>query len=262
MPAAPSNSPTAARMRFRRWQSHHRRRRAASGRGAGGGRGAVRRGGADAGEGRQPQFPLLYSVRGFQYVDLLLAPAERAAWQAVLRGAGASNPRPPRLKAPGRTPPPPLAPKPNGGPLQYKSGEQAYRPIRSSTSPLTTSPSREHGSTARCSPAPKQKSESAIRNPHRPRQAPPGQLAQPSPEALLTAALHAGRGRPAGRRSPRFWTKPSTSPSAARCRCIWPTSTCTARGSSATRPNSPRPAPSSKSMAIGAVARNSRTLKK
>ncbi|MEY2631817.1 MAG: hypothetical protein RIR00_471 [Pseudomonadota bacterium] len=28
----------------------------------------------------QPQYPLLYSVRGFQYCDLLLAEAERAAW--------------------------------------------------------------------------------------------------------------------------------------------------------------------------------------
>jgi hypothetical protein len=36
---------------------------------------------------RQPQFPLLYALIGFRYVDLLLAPAERAAWQAVL-GAG------------------------------------------------------------------------------------------------------------------------------------------------------------------------------
>ncbi len=33
----------------------------------------------------QPEFPLLYSLSGFQYVDLLLLPAERAAWQAVLR---------------------------------------------------------------------------------------------------------------------------------------------------------------------------------
>ena len=37
---------------------------------------------------RQPQFDLLYSVRGFQYCDWLLAPAERAAWQALLRGTG------------------------------------------------------------------------------------------------------------------------------------------------------------------------------
>lgn len=31
----------------------------------------------------QPHFPLFYSVQGFQYVDLLLAPAERAAWKVV-----------------------------------------------------------------------------------------------------------------------------------------------------------------------------------
>jgi hypothetical protein len=31
----------------------------------------------------QPQFPRLYSVRGFQYADLILAPAERAAWRAA-----------------------------------------------------------------------------------------------------------------------------------------------------------------------------------
>ena len=37
---------------------------------------------------RQPQFDLLYSLRGFRYCDWLLAPAERAAWQALLRGTG------------------------------------------------------------------------------------------------------------------------------------------------------------------------------
>jgi tetratricopeptide (TPR) repeat protein len=31
----------------------------------------------------QPQFPLLYSARGFKYADLLLAPAERAAWRKM-----------------------------------------------------------------------------------------------------------------------------------------------------------------------------------
>jgi len=35
----------------------------------------------------QPQFDLLYSVRGFRYCDWLLAPAEQAAWQ-MLRGTG------------------------------------------------------------------------------------------------------------------------------------------------------------------------------
>ncbi len=32
---------------------------------------------------RQPQFPLLHALRGFRYVDLILAPAERAAWRLV-----------------------------------------------------------------------------------------------------------------------------------------------------------------------------------
>ena len=34
----------------------------------------------------QPDYPLLYSVSGFQYCDLLLAEAERAAWQATCSG--------------------------------------------------------------------------------------------------------------------------------------------------------------------------------
>jgi tetratricopeptide (TPR) repeat protein len=39
---------------------------------------------------RQPEFDLLYSLQGFQSCDLLLAPAEREAWQAVIRGMGVS----------------------------------------------------------------------------------------------------------------------------------------------------------------------------
>ena len=31
---------------------------------------------------RQPDYPLLYSLQGFRYCDLLLAAPERAAWQA------------------------------------------------------------------------------------------------------------------------------------------------------------------------------------
>ena len=34
-------------------------------------------------QARQPQFDLLYSLRGFLYCDLLLAPAERAAWRVL-----------------------------------------------------------------------------------------------------------------------------------------------------------------------------------
>jgi hypothetical protein len=35
----------------------------------------------------QPGYPLLYSLQGYQYCDLLLAPAERAAWQTLECGA-------------------------------------------------------------------------------------------------------------------------------------------------------------------------------
>jgi hypothetical protein len=34
----------------------------------------------------QPDYPLLYSVRGFQYCDLLLGHAERAAWTRLVAG--------------------------------------------------------------------------------------------------------------------------------------------------------------------------------
>jgi len=37
----------------------------------------------------QPQFPRLYSVQGFRYADLILAPAERAAWRAAGIALGA-----------------------------------------------------------------------------------------------------------------------------------------------------------------------------
>ena len=33
---------------------------------------------------RQPEYPLLYSLRGFRYCDFLLGPAERAAWRLLL----------------------------------------------------------------------------------------------------------------------------------------------------------------------------------
>ena len=39
---------------------------------------------------RQPDYPLLYSLQGFRYCDLLLAAPERAAWQIVLGSAGVS----------------------------------------------------------------------------------------------------------------------------------------------------------------------------
>ena len=39
----------------------------------------------------QPESPLLYSLRGFQYCDLLLADAERAAWQTLLNLQSATH---------------------------------------------------------------------------------------------------------------------------------------------------------------------------
>lgn len=36
----------------------------------------------------QPDYPLLYSVSGFKYCDLLLAAPERAAWRTVIQGVG------------------------------------------------------------------------------------------------------------------------------------------------------------------------------
>jgi hypothetical protein len=44
--------------------------------------------------GNQPEYPLLYSVQGFQYCDLLLAAAERAAWRAMLDLTSIAHPTP------------------------------------------------------------------------------------------------------------------------------------------------------------------------
>jgi len=41
---------------------------------------------------RQPAYPLLYSLPGFRYCDLLLAEAERAAWQKVVQGFSPTTP--------------------------------------------------------------------------------------------------------------------------------------------------------------------------
>ena len=40
---------------------------------------------------RQPDYPLLFSLRGFLYCDLLLASPERAAWQLILNSSLATN---------------------------------------------------------------------------------------------------------------------------------------------------------------------------
>jgi tetratricopeptide (TPR) repeat protein len=59
----------------------------------------------------QPEFPLLYSFPGFRYVDLLLVPAERAAWQALLRGTGCQ----------------PVVPSPAPGQDSHAAGAEAER---------------------------------------------------------------------------------------------------------------------------------------
>jgi tetratricopeptide (TPR) repeat protein len=51
---------------------------------------------------RQPEFPLLYSIPGFRYCDLLLAAPERVAWQRTLDGGGLS-PRFPSDLSPSKT---------------------------------------------------------------------------------------------------------------------------------------------------------------
>jgi hypothetical protein len=52
----------------------------------------------------QPEYTLLYSLRGFQYCDLLLGAAERAAWRRLLAAEadfGAGQGEPPSLRAEG-----------------------------------------------------------------------------------------------------------------------------------------------------------------
>lgn len=59
----------------------------------------------------QPDYPLLYSVRGFQFCDLLLAAAERAAWQCSVgfQPTGSSIILPPVQPSAGKPPAEPAA---------------------------------------------------------------------------------------------------------------------------------------------------------
>jgi hypothetical protein len=81
---------------------------------------------------RQPHFPLLYSLQGFQYCDLLLSDAERAAWQraAGYRPAGVSG-------EDNGTTVIVAAAKPSGGRRRHFGGRSSA--LFSSTSPSTTS---------------------------------------------------------------------------------------------------------------------------
>jgi len=74
---------------------------------------------------RQPQYLLLYSVQGFRYCDLLLAPAERGAWQVLLQ-----------LKTQHSTLQPPPAPPSTSAPHRRWNG--SLHNTGCSTSPWTT----------------------------------------------------------------------------------------------------------------------------
>ncbi len=77
----------------------------------------------------QLEYPLLYSLRGFQYCDLLLAEAERAAWRMQMGGAG-------NLPAPVGDPPTGMegnVPSPSGRPTAASAS-----PIASGGSPDAT----------------------------------------------------------------------------------------------------------------------------
>ncbi|HEU4455077.1 MAG TPA: hypothetical protein VFR81_18580, partial [Longimicrobium sp.] len=49
---------------------------------------------------RQPEYPLLYSLQGFLYCDLLLTNTERAAWGTVLRSGGIASLAPDAAESP------------------------------------------------------------------------------------------------------------------------------------------------------------------
>lgn len=53
---------------------------------------------------REPNFPMLYSVRGFEYCDLLLAPAELEAWRIAIGNANVGSKIGRRLGASGAIP--------------------------------------------------------------------------------------------------------------------------------------------------------------
>jgi hypothetical protein len=202
----------------------------------------------------QPQFDLLYSLQGFRYCDLILAPAERAAWNVVLslgdknRGAlpasersdatrsGASRESAVRLAEREEGGP---SPKPNGGGTRRWSG--VFQATPSSTSPWTTSRWRGWRSTGPC---------------WRPRPS-PFTRTRSSPQPSTASAK---RGGPTTCRVPSSpprctrmcWgttvplditsTRRNRSPSGGRCRCIGRMSICTVPGCSATATNSRRPA--------------------
>ena len=172
------------------------------------------------------QYPLLYSLQGFRYCDLLLAGAEGAAWAAAGGGTG---------RAPGD-------PGTAAGACEAVAGRARqtlewaeadnlrplldYRPRPPHPGPLCPlrrPPGRSPPGPGGPGPGP-----AGPRRPARRRQ--PGHT-PPRPAHPRLAAPGPGRHRLGPRPTSR---RPSTSPAAAAWPCISPTSPCTAPGSSAT----------------------------
>jgi hypothetical protein len=217
---------------------------------------------------REPEFPLLYSLQGFRYCDLLLGESERAAWRWTLgQPTAGSSPLLKSCHAISERTEKTLEWYGTGARLLtialdhltlgrarlyaaiLDSGADPRSPASETAPPSPTyaAPPRSTTSLAGSSPAPG------------------SGVARPRPPALTA-------------RSPT-WTRPGRSPSAARCHCSRPTSTSTAPGSSTTSPRTRgRPtstatraahvttsrtlADSSRSTATGGGRRSSRTPKR
>ena len=156
---------------------------------------------------RQPDYPLLYSLRGFRYCDLLLTEAERAAWQVSCSG----GPRPPEDGDAHRAT---LQPSPSA---RRRRSRWVERNNWLLASPSTTSPWAAPRSTRRFW---------RLVTRSLPR-APPARRGRPPPrrhKTIFPAASSPAPGcafskanAPAPRARRATWTKPGKSPSAAPC---------------------------------------------
>jgi tetratricopeptide (TPR) repeat protein len=191
---------------------------------------------------RQPEYPLLYGLSGFEYCDLLLTEAERAAWQTILQLETRNS----KLRQR------PAAPSPSA----RRGRSSGFRTTGATFSapPSTTSRWAAPRSTGPCSnPVAAEVSQRKLPRLHpwayprknsadsrlrRRRLTPPWTASAAlatwtrSPEAFSRAPGSAlSPGRAPGLRAHRpTWTKPGKSPSADRCGCTWPAFIFTARG--------------------------------
>ena len=238
-------------------QSHHGGGRLAPVRPARRSRLALRRSRTDA-EERQPQFDLLYSLRGFRYCDWLLAPAERAAWQALLRGTSFQPVTDDALAKMAMLRFATEVERRATTTLEWATETNWLSPRHRPRSPDAGPGRADSGNPD--APAAAADARPAARR--RRRQRPPRRghdwTTFPkacSPPRCITSSA-AMPPRPA-----RPSTRPRRSPSAARCRSTSPTSTSTAPASSATAPSSPEPATSSKNTATAAAKTSWKTPK-